>query len=109
LSQRGVTITYRQRGIEVENVLAVPSRTRLLNEKGSNSRTKFGARNYLVEFGLLTWNDEQVKPKNGDHIIDGDDVYEVVEDETKQCYYPTDTLGKYVRIFVQKTSKSLSK
>ena len=102
LSQRGVMITYRQRGIVVENVPAIPSRTRLLNEKGSNSRAKFGAREYTVEFGRLTLNGKQVVPKNGDHIIEGDVVYEVKEDETKQCYRPKDSLGMYVQIFTQK-------
>ena len=108
LSQRGVTITYRQRGIVVENVPAIPSRTRLSNEKGINSRAKFGAREYTVEFGQLTWNGEQVIPKTGDFITEGDVVYEVKENETQQCYRPKDSLGMYVQIFVQKTGKTVS-
>jgi len=108
LSQRGVVITYRQRRIAVENVPAIPIRPKLLNENSGNNRTKVVDREYIVEFGLLTWDGKQVKPKPGDHIIDGEVVYEVVEDTAKQCYRPTDSQELYARIFVQKTSKTVA-
>jgi hypothetical protein len=108
LAQRGVTITYRQRGIVVENVPAIPTRPKLLNENSGNNRTKVVDREYIVEFGLLIWDGKQVKPKPGDHIIDGETVYEVVEDTAKQCYRPTDSQELYARIFVQKTSKTVA-
>ena len=108
LAQRGVTISYRQRGIVVENVPAIPTRPKLLNENSGNNRTKVVDREYIVEFGLLTWDGKQVKPKPGDHIIAGETVYEVVEDTAKQCYRLTDSQELYARIFVQKTSKTVA-
>jgi len=109
LSQRGVMITYRQRGIVIENIPAVPTRTRFLNETNDDRRkTKVVDREYIVEFGLLTWDSKKVEPKPGDNIIEGETVYEVIEREPNQCYRPTDSTELYVRIFVHKTSKTLA-
>ena len=107
LSQRGVTITYRQRGIAIADIPAVPVRTKFLNEKSGGHRAKFVKREYIVEFGLLTWDGQQIIPKVGDHIIEGSIVYEVTESESGQCYRPIDSTELYVRIFVQKTAKTI--
>ena len=105
LAQRGVVITYRQREIVIENVPAIPKVLRLSNEKNAHSRPKFGSREYIVKYASLVWKGEQVKPKPGDSIIDGDTVYDVTESETKQCCTPADTLGMYARIYVTKMKK----
>ena len=108
LSQRGVLITYRQRGIAIVDVPAVPTKTDYVNEKNGERRSKYFEREYIIEFALLQWNGEQVKPKSGDNIIDGEVVYEVTDGEAKQCYCPVDSIEKYVRIFTKRTSKTMS-
>jgi len=105
LSQRGVLITYRQRGIVIENIPAVPTRAGFLNEKTGDHRVRYDRREYIIEFELLKWNGDQVVPKPGDHIIEGDVIYEVIPTEPKECYYPIDSNGTYVRIFTQRKSR----
>ena len=105
LAERGVMITYKQRDIVIETVPAVPATSNFVNEKNDKRRTMFSEREYTVEFGLLKWNGEQVIPKQGDHIIEGDRVYEVGPREAKQCYRPIDANELYIRIFVQRLIK----
>ena len=102
LSERGTTITYKQREKVIENVPAVPTTPDYLNEKSGEHRTKHIDRAYTVEFGLLNWNGKQVIPMSGDKIIEGETVYEVAPIEQKQCYRSLDTDGMYVRIFVKR-------
>jgi len=105
LAERGVTITFKRREIEIADIPAVPSKARALNEKSGEYRTTFVERVYTIELGLLTWNEQQVRPKPGDHIIEGDIVYEVTEDEMRQCYRPIDPNEMYVRLFVKRLTK----
>ena len=105
LSERGTTITYKQREKVIENVPAVPATSDYLNEKSGEYRKKHIERVYTVEFGLLKWNDEQIIPMSGDHIIEEETIYEVAPIEQKQCYRPIDPDGTYIRIFVFKTNK----
>ena len=102
LTERGVAITYKQRGIVIEDVPAVPSKSRALNDKNGEYWSKHIDRHYTIELSLLTWEGQQIRPKPGDHIIESDTVYEVIPDEVKQCYRPIDPNETYVRIFVQK-------
>ena len=104
LAERGTVITYKQRGNVIKNIPAVPAKTKFLNDKRSDTRSQYAAREYIVEFGLLTWYGKQIKPKPGDNIVDGDHVYEICENEIKQCYCHVDSIGKYVRIFVQRVN-----
>jgi len=103
LAEHGVTITYKQRGIVIRDIPAVPGKPKHLNEKVGERRTKVIDREYVIEFGLLQWNGEQVKPKPGDNIICGDEVFEVTENESKQCYQPVGQTRQYIRIFTFKT------
>ena len=105
LAERGVMITYKQRDMVIENIPAVPAKSEFWNEKNGERRQRFTEREYTVEFGLLKWNDEQVIPKKGDHIIENDIVYEVIPSNSKQCYRPVDIDEKYVRIYAQKISR----
>jgi hypothetical protein len=106
LAERGVVVTYMQREIVIKDMPAVPSKSRYLHEKSGDRMMQSVDRQYTVEFGLLKWEDKQVIPKAGDIIIEGENAYEVVPDEFKQCYRPIDPDSMYVRIFVQKTTRS---
>ena len=103
LAERGVMITYKQRGIVIKNVPAVPSKSKHLNEMNGDRRYQSIDRKYTIEFALLKWNGKRITPKPGDNIIDGDIVYEVVPTESKQCYSPVDPDETYIRIFVHQT------
>ena len=105
LSERGTTITYKQREKVIENVPAVPATSDYLDEKNREHRTKHIDRTYTVEFGLLNWNGEQIIPMPGDQIIEGETTYEVAPIEQKQCHRPIDPNGTYIRIFTFKTTK----
>ena len=105
LAQRGVLISYQRREIVIADIPAVPTKTDFVNAKSGDYRTKHVEKEYIVEFGLLKWNDEQIKPQSGDYILEGDAVYEVVTKEPNQCYRPVDARETYVRIFVQRISK----
>ena len=107
LAERGVTISYMQRTIVIEDIPAVPTKGKFLNEKSGDYRKRHTEREYTVEFALLKVDGEQIIPKPGDHILEGESVYEVVPDDVKQCYRPIDPDGTYVRIFVQRVSKIL--
>ena len=105
LSERGTTITYKQRDKVIENIPAVPATSDYLHEKSGEYRKKHIERAYTVEFELLKWNEEQMIPMSGDNIIEGEGIYEVAPLEEKQCYRPIDPEGRYIRIFVFKTNK----
>jgi hypothetical protein len=109
LSERGVTIAYKQREIVVENIPAVPAKAEFLNERINDRKAKYALRQYTVEFALLTFDKKQIVPKPGDHIIEGDVVYQVTENERQQCYRPIDPDETFVRIFVFRLNKSSPK
>jgi len=105
LAERGTVITYQQRDIVIENIPAVPTKSGLENEKSGDHRVRYDRREYIVQFDLLQWQGQQIVPKPGDYIVEGDDVYEVLSAKPKECYYPVDSNGLYVRIYTQRKSK----
>jgi hypothetical protein len=96
----GVNIQYKRREKSVQGILQAIA----TNTSGSIEELHLKAikREYVVQLNLIVIDGEQIKPKEGDVIIEGNNEYEVKNGYGKTCFQYCDPTESFIRIYTQK-------
>jgi len=97
----GRSIVY-QRGASSATITATFSRSELVTETTEGTRLDHTDRDFIFPAASLVLAGVAVTPQKGDRVTVGEEVFEVLPIDGKQCYRTSDPQGTMIRVFAKK-------